>query len=260
MEGLNSPPTLEHRFESAGLTLSGHLARPSGTGTHPGVVLCHGFPAGVGGGLKSAHTYPQLADRLAEEVGCVVLAFNFRGCRPSEGQFSLQAWIDDVSAAVDDLAPRDRTGPVSVVGFGTGGAAAICAAAADPRITGVAAAGAPADFTEWAKSPRRLLEHARSLGIIDDPSFPDDQGAWSDELGAVSAEHCASQLGGRDLLLLHGADDLAVPVLDARAVGDAHGDAELRVIDSAGHNLRHDPRAVAILIGWLDRTTRRAEA
>ena len=66
-------------------------------------------------------------------------------------------------------------------------------------------------------------------------------------------------MGSRALLLLHGADDQAVPVLDARAVADAHGEAELRLIDNAGHNLRHDPRAVAILIGWLDRTTRRAE-
>jgi putative redox protein len=28
---------------------------------------------------------------------------------------------------------------------------------------------------------------------------------------------------------------------------------ELRLITGAGHGLRHDPRAVAVLIGWLDR-------
>jgi putative redox protein len=27
----------------------------------------------------------------------------------------------------------------------------------------------------------------------------------------------------------------------------------MRVIDGAGHRLRHDPRAMAVLMGWLDR-------
>jgi putative redox protein len=27
----------------------------------------------------------------------------------------------------------------------------------------------------------------------------------------------------------------------------------MRVIDGAGHRLRHDPRAMAMLFGWLDR-------
>lgn len=184
-----------------------------------------------------------------------MLAFNFRGCDPSEGQFALRSWVADVSAAVDALEGEDDVGPVSTVGFGTGGAVAICAGAQDPRITGVAAAGAPADFAQWAKAPKRLLEHARDLGVIDDPAYPDDLGAWSRELAEVRAEHAARTLAPRPLLVLHGADDDAVPVLDARAVADAHGQAELRVVDNAGHNLRHDPRAVAILIGWLDRTT-----
>jgi uncharacterized protein len=44
-----------------------------------------------------------------------------------------------------------------------------------------------------------------------------------------------------------------VPVFDARVLADAHGSAELRLINGAGHRLRHDPRAVAVLLGWLDR-------
>ena len=33
----------------------------------------------------------------------------------------------------------------------------------------------------------------------------------------------------------------------------ALGSAELRIISGAGHRLRHDPRALAILLGWLER-------
>jgi putative redox protein len=36
-------------------------------------------------------------------------------------------------------------------------------------------------------------------------------------------------------------------------LAEAHGAAELRVINGAGHRLRHDPRAIALLMGWLDR-------
>ena len=49
------------------------------------------------------------------------------------------------------------------------------------------------------------------------------------------------------------ADDV-VPVSDARALADAGApSSELRLVHAAGHRLRHDPRAVAALLGWLDR-------
>jgi fermentation-respiration switch protein FrsA (DUF1100 family) len=57
----------------------------------------------------------------------------------------------------------------------------------------------------------------------------------------------------RPLLLVHGADDDIVPAIDARALADCHGSADLRIIQGAGHRLRHDPRAIAVLLGWLER-------
>ena len=81
----------EHRFTVDGNELVGHLAVPPGTGSRqlPGVVICHGFPAGIGGGANSARTYPELADRLANEMGWVALCFTYRGCGRSEGNFSM---------------------------------------------------------------------------------------------------------------------------------------------------------------------------
>ena len=44
------------------------------------------------------------------------------------------------------------------------------------------------------------------------------------------------------------------PAADARALADAAApNSELRFVQAAGHRLRHDPRAVATLLGWLDR-------
>jgi len=55
------------------------------------------------------------------------------------------------------------------------------------------------------------------------------------------------------MLVMHGDEDDSVPVSDARQLVNAHGAAELSLLEGAGHRLRHDPRAVAILLGWLDR-------
>ena len=104
---------------------------------------------------------------------------------------------------------------------------------------------------------RRLLEHAREVGIINDPSFPPDVEAWTRELREMRAVACAPQVAPRPLLVIHGSDDDLVPVFDARVLVDAHGDAELRIMNGAGHRVRHDPRAVAVLLGWLDRVSRR---
>jgi len=72
----------------------------------------------------------------------------------------------------------------------------------------------------------------------------------------MRAVACAPLVAPRPLLVIHGSDDDLVPVFDARVLVDAHGDAELRIMNGAGHRVRHDPRAVAVLLGWLDRASR----
>lgn len=248
---------MDHRLPSDGAVLAAHLAVPADGGRHPGLVLCHGFPAGVPG-AKASQTYPQLADRIAVELGWVVLAINFRGCEPSQGDFSLGGWQRDVLSAVEHLHAEHDADGIWIAGFGTGGALGICAGAQDPRIRGVAAVGAPADFDDWAQHPRRALQHARDVGLVHDPTFPPSFDRWAKELKAIRAVACAGRFAPRPLLVLHGSEDATVPPLDARVVADAHGSAELRFVQGAGHQLRHDPRAVAVLLGWLDRQKQEA--
>ena len=64
-------------------------------------------------------------------------------------------------------------------------------------------------------------------------------------------------MSAKPLLIVHGDDDESVPIIDPRLLAEAHGAAELRIVAGAGHRLRHDPRAVAILLGWLDRERNR---
>ena len=76
---------------------------------------------------------------------------------------------------------------------------------------------------------------------------------WAREMRLTKAVDGAQRLRPRPLLVVHGLADDLVPDFDARVIADAHTAAELRLLDAAGHRLRHDPRAMAILLGWLDR-------
>ena len=252
---------MERLFTSSGgVGIWGHLAHPrSAPGTWtPGLVIAHGFPLGRDGGRLSARSFPELADRIATELGWVVLVVTLRGCGDSEGNFSMGGWRDDLAGAVAYLHDLDDVDAVWMAGFGTGGALAICAAADDERVQGVAALGSPADFDDWSSHPRRLLLHARDVGIIRSPSFPESFDQWSRELREIRAVAAAPRLRPRPVLIVHGSEDESVPVFDARVLADAHGDADLRIIEGAGHQLRHDPRAVAVLLGWLDRQRNQA--
>jgi putative redox protein len=222
--------------------------------------LCHGFPIGPLDARQSAGTFPQLIDRVASELGWVAMTFTFRGCGESEGDFSMQGWVDDLRAAIDHLIAETQPTGVWLVGTNTGGSVALCVAADDPRIHGVAALGPRADFDDWAAQPRRFLEHAREIGAVRTPGFPTVFEDWGRELRRFRPVDAAARFSPRPLLVMHGEDDESVPVSDSRQLAAAHGSAELRVLVGAGHRLRLDPRGVAVLLGWLDRQRNREAA
>jgi len=253
---------MERLLRSGSLELSGHLSRPrTAAGTSvPGLVIAHGFPHLRQGGRVSAKSFPELADRIATEMGWMVLVFNFRGAGDSDGDFSLEGWRTDLLAAAAHLRQVNDVHGVWVAGFGTGGSLAISATTIDPEIRGVAAIASPADFDDWSHHPRRLVQHARDTGIIRTPAFPTDLEDWARGIRMVSALTAVRTMAPRPLLLIHGSDDDVVPVFDARVLADAHGSADLRIIEGGGHQLRHDPRAVAVLLGWLDRQRAAASA
>jgi putative redox protein len=239
-------------------TLAAYLARPApsaagGAGRH-GLVICHGFPGDQIHPQTPNRGYQQLADRLAADTGWVVLTFSFRGTSESTGNFSLGGWLADLKVAIEVLLSSGTVDAVWLCGFAAGGALAICAAGEDTRVRGVAAFSAPADFADRAGDARRFVSQARAVGVIRDPNFPADLDAWARELREIRPLSLIGKIPPRPILLVHGANDEVVTVLDARALADA-GDAqvELRVLPGAAHRLRHDPRAIALLIGWLDR-------
>lgn len=247
---------MDEVIDSDGLKLWAHTGRPTKGGPaarRRGLVLAHGFPTGPRWSESSGKTYPEFADRLAADADWTVLAFNFRGTGESEGDFSMSGWLHDLQAAISHLIATTEVEDVWLAGFRTGGSLAICAAAEDERVRGVATFGSPADFDEWAADPRRFLQTTRDLGVVRTPGFPSDLAAWAQELKEIRAIGCVDAISPRPLMIVHGSIDDVVPLSDARALADSAETAELRIITGAGHRLRHDPRAVAVLLGWLDR-------
>jgi len=211
-------------FASGPLTLGSYLAVPPGpAGSLPGVILCHGFPIGPLDARQSALTFPQLLDRIANELGWVGLTFTFRGCGTSEGDFSMQGWVDDLRAAIDHLEKEANPNGIWLIGTNTGGSLALCVAADDPRVKGCALLGPRADFDDWAAQPRRFLEHAREIGAIRRPGFPPSFDEWSRELRRFRPIDAARRFAPRPLLVMHGEEDESVPVADSRVLAESHG-------------------------------------
>ncbi|HEX9682990.1 MAG TPA: alpha/beta fold hydrolase [Acidimicrobiales bacterium] len=236
-----------------GVSLAAHLALPPAQAPYPALVLSHGFPLGKQTARSSGLTYPELADVLAERAGWAVVTFNFRGTGESSGDFSLAGWRDDLVAVHRWLIARDDVSGGWLLGASAGGALSICAAI-EQEVRGVATLGAPAGFEHWGTNAGLFLDHAREIGIISRAGFPADPAAWAAELTEISPLEAASKLAPTPLFIAHGDDDDIVPLDDARALAESYGPgAELHIVRGGGHRLRHDPRGVALVLGWLDR-------
>ena len=202
----------------------------------------------------AGQTYPPLAERIARESGWAALTFAYRGTNTSEGDFSIDGWLADARAAVDVLAARPDVSSIWLVGFRLGGTIAIVTAAGDDRVRGLATFAAPASLRAWVRDPEWFLEYARRGGVLRSDGYPADPVAWTRAIANLDPLEAAQRIDprpvarrarlrrrrrrgrGRAPLALNGGEG-----------------ADLRIVQNGGHRLRHDPRAIAMLLGWLDR-------
>jgi putative redox protein len=227
-------------------------ATPPGAPLGGHVLLCHDLPRDTGSAHDVALTYPALADRLTRESGWRVVTGTLRGAGDSGGDFSAQGWVEDLGAVMEAELPAAAAR--WLVGFGFGGVLALHLASHDDRVAGVACLGSPATLDALTRAPDRLIERCRLTGVISTPGYPASPEAWSKELSILHPTEDATLLKGRPLLVVHGSADPYIPTDDAvDLAGAATGPTDLRVVYGAGHWLRADPRAIAILVGWLER-------
>jgi pimeloyl-ACP methyl ester carboxylesterase len=216
------------------------------------LVLVHGLPRAMGMGRQAAGLLPELAEHLANESGWIVATGTLSGVGGSTGTFSASQWRRDLHEILNRIDEGERR--ISLAGFGFGGALALATAAGDERVRGVATFATPAHLGPWCSSAKEFHRAVQIAGVVGDESDLLSPEALRDDVLAIDPIGSIAMIPPRRLLIGHGADEIEVPVSDARdLLASAEGRAELRIIQGAGHQLRADPRMVATLLGWLDR-------
>ena len=216
------------------------------------LLLVHGLPRQAGMGRHAAGLLPELAEHLSNESGWMVATGTFSGVGGSTGTFSLGQWRQDFEVLLERVASNERR--LSVAAFGFGGSLSLLQACVDERIRGVATFAAPAHLDRWMGDAAAFRQALVTAGVVDPAVDLPTAEELDREFTALDVLAAAAAVVPRRLLVGHGTDDHEVNVSEARElVAAADGRAELRIIQSAGHALRADPRMVATLLGWLDR-------
>jgi fermentation-respiration switch protein FrsA (DUF1100 family) len=235
------------------INISGQLYLPDGGAPYYTVCTCHGIPAG-GIPDPSDRGYASLAEYLCSN-GFAALIFNFRGTGSSGGNIDMPGWAKDLGAALDflyTLAEVDKS-RLSLLGFSGGAAVSVYVAAQDKRVTSMVAAACPAEFGEWTRGdPQVLIGHFRDIGAIRDKDFPASAQEWLDGFKVIKPIDHIARISPRPLFIVHGSADDVVSVEDARRLYARAGEPkELAIVEGAGHRLRHDERAMALVVDWL---------
>jgi fermentation-respiration switch protein FrsA (DUF1100 family) len=242
--------TRDFTLEVDGIDILGQLYLPAANMPYPTVCVCHGIPAGIPD--PADRGYPLLAEQICHH-GFAVLIFNFRGSGASGGNLDILGWSRDLKAVIDYLCalPEVDRSRLCLLGFSAGAAVSLYVAAGDNRVSSVAACACPAEFTRLGE-PQFSIDHYRSIGAIRDKDFPPSTEEWLNGFRLVKPIDYVAKIFPRPLLLVHGSKDETVPLADAHRLYDRAGEPKkLVIVDGAGHRLRQNNEAMAIVLDWL---------
>jgi fermentation-respiration switch protein FrsA (DUF1100 family) len=242
--------TRDFTLEVDGIDILGQLYLPAANMPYPTVCVCHGIPAGIPD--PADRGYPLLAEQICRH-GFAILIFNFRGSGASGGNLDILGWSRDLKAVIDYLCalPEVDRSRLCLLGFSAGAAVSLYVAAQEGRVSSVAACACPAEFTRLGE-PQFSIDHYRSIGAIKDSDFPPSTEEWLNGFRLVKPIDYVAKIFPRPLLLVHGSKDETVPLADAHRLYDRAGEPKkLVIVDGAGHRLRQNKEAMAIVLDWL---------
>ncbi len=228
------------KFTSEGETIRGEFVLPEDEGPYPGICKYHGLPGG-------SDQISGIATELAR-AGFAVLTFDFRGFRRSDGVFTLSGEINDAQAAVSHLVDSELTIPswVGVVASSYGAAVAVCTAASDSRIS-VIAIRAPVYDTLWfANSPmvhlaveQITVTDPTQIRGIDDPTTREFiMNRMVEDAKIHNPMDEISKISPRPLLILHGTDDIGIPLDGVKRLYEKAGEPkDFVIVEGADHVL-----------------------
>jgi fermentation-respiration switch protein FrsA (DUF1100 family) len=240
-------------LEVDGLNIVGQLYLPSADMPYPTVCVCHGIPAKTPD--LSDRGYAELAERICRH-GFAVLIFNFRGTGTSGGNLDILGWTRDLRAMIGFLwaLPEVDRSRLSLLGFSGGAAVSIYVASQEDRVSSVVACACPAEFTFFTKAdePQSIIDHFRIIGAIKDSDFPPSTREWLKGFELVKPIKYVAGISPRPLLLVHGSQDETIKVSDAHRLYARAGEPkQLVIVDGAGHRLRQNDEAMAVVLDWL---------
>ena len=240
-------------LEVEGLNIVGRLYLSPGNMPYPTVCVCHGIPAGIPD--PSDRGYAALAEQICRQ-GFAVLIFNFRGTGASGGNLDILGWTRDLKAAIDYLCalPEVDKSRLSLLGFSGGAAVGVYVASQDNRVSSVVACACPAEFTFFNEvdESQSVVDHFRSIGAIRDDDFPPSAQEWLGGFKLVRPLDYVAGISPRPLLLVQGSKDETVEVSQAYKLYARAGEPkQLVIVEGAGHRLRQNDEAMAIVLGWL---------
>jgi len=122
------------------------------------------------------------------------------------------------------------------------------------RVSSIATCACPAEFTFLTEvdEPQSVINHFRGIGVIRDKDFPYSVEHWLSGFRLVSPIKHVAELAPRSLLLVHGSKDELVDVSHAYELYARAGEPkQIIIVDGAGHRLRQNEGAMAIVIDWL---------
>ena len=218
------------------------------------VLLLHGIPS-VNPPPEGDTGYPGWASDLAGK-GWLAAWADLRAVRRSPGYFSIEGWARDATAVVDAVrsTPAAAGLALALVGSSAGGCVSAEAVRRGAPVDALALMGSPAEWLSFAgDGPAGLERITRDAGMAVAPEVLADPSAWAEEFRTITTMEAI-----RDVriptLIVHGTADDVVPVEHAHRIAEAAPDAELVILEGAGHILRMEPRARTVLEQWLDRT------
>jgi pimeloyl-ACP methyl ester carboxylesterase/ribosomal protein S18 acetylase RimI-like enzyme len=185
-------------------------------------------------------------------AGWNVLAFHYRGCWGSEGNYSLPGIVDDIAAALDYLSahPAVDTRRLAGVGLSLGGWGVVMAAARD-REARLRAVVSMNPLVDPNTRPLADAEAADFVSMLNGITPADVQAQY---LALTPLPLVAGKLAGRPTLLLTGDADELFPPSHIQPLADAMPFAEWRRIPGASHTFDdHRPVMVRMVIDWLTR-------
>jgi len=150
--------------------------------------------------------------------------------------------------------PEVDSSRLSLLGFSGGAAVSIYVAAQDKRVSSIASCACPADFDLLIKTDElsSIIDHFRRIGAIRESTFPRSAEEWLNGFKLVKPVKYVANITPRPLLLVHGSQDEVVDATHAHTLYEKAGaPKQLIIVDGAGHRLRQDERAMALVFDWL---------